>query len=271
MRTASILVPCCIIACALAVVLFGSSVNATASNQDALEATPVDDAAKKAEEQKQRERNITTKERALALSEMRIEKTRLEIESSRIDAENAVAQAETELVLARGRLEEYVNFESKQKVEQAKLSLQSSRDRATEAAEELKQIELMYADQDLDDKTAEFVIQRGRRNAERAQARIALEEMALTALMEHEVPRERSQRELEIRRKENALESARRAKQSRQLQSAIDLRGWSGLGPVWCTVRHRWPAARRRSSSRCDATPTPSMPDSIARRPRAIA
>ena len=118
---------------------------------------------------------------------------------------------------------QYRDFDSKHKIEEARLSLQASKDRATESAEELAQIELMYKDQDLDDRTAEFVIQRGRRHAARAAARIKLQEMAFQTLDEHEVPVATRQHTLDVAQKQVAVEAGKRSLEVERLKGQISI------------------------------------------------
>lgn len=164
---------------------------------------------------------IKSAERKIALAAMKLEQAQLEAESGLIAAQASVRQSGEELAIAQGKLHQYREFDSKRGIKESRLSLRGSKDRAEEAAEELIQIDLMYKDQDLDDRTAEFVINRGRRNAERAASRIQLEELSLTALVEHEVPREIRQHELTVSQKQIAVETAQRSLHSQHLKNRI--------------------------------------------------
>ncbi len=166
---------------------------------------------------------IKSLERKLALAAMKLEQAQLEAEAGLIAAQASVRQSGEELAIAQGKMHQYREFDSKRGIEESRLALLGSKDRAEEAAEELAQIDLMYKDQDLDDRTAEFVIKRGRRNAERAAAHIQLEEMALAALTEHEVPREIRQHELTVSQKQIAVETAKRSLQSQLLKNQISI------------------------------------------------
>jgi hypothetical protein len=96
-----------------------------------------------------------------------------------------------------------------------------AKDTAVEAAEELKQLEIMYRDADLEDMTAEFVINRGKRNAERRKRMLAIQEKALKALMGHTIPRETAAKELEVRKLADALKNAELKGRSGGLQKEI--------------------------------------------------
>lgn len=115
--------------------------------------------------------------------------------------ENAVL----ELALAKQRLVQFDTYSQPSRVSQENLNLKSAKESAAEAAEELEQIELMYKDQDLNDMTREFVVARGRRQAERAQARIAIREAGLASVLEHELPMERKRLEQGVKQAQQAL------------------------------------------------------------------
>lgn len=179
------------------------------------------------ETQKPKKENIAAEIRSvemkIPLSELKLAQARMESDAGKGAAQSALRHAQEDLAIARAKLAQYREFDSRRQIEESRLALRASKDRAQEAAEELAQIELMYKDQDLDDRTAEFVIQRGKRNAERAAARIALEEMALETLEKHEVPREIRQHSLDVARKESAVEAAERALESANLKGRISV------------------------------------------------
>ena len=160
-------------------------------------------------------------ERKLEIARLKMDQARMSAESARISAELAVRHAKTEHDLAVGKMTQYLEIDSKNKIEQAELSLRGAKDRAREAAEELAQIEMMYEGQDLDDRTAEFVINRGKRNAERAARQIGIQERSLAALSKHEVPREIRRMELDVHRKKAAVQKAERELRATDLKNKI--------------------------------------------------
>lgn len=155
-------------------------------------------------------RELDSLERKLAVAVARLDIARLEAESHEVDLGARVRHAEAELALAKARLARFQEADMPHRLASEKLDLQSAKDRAQEAADELAQIELMYKDQDLDDMTAEFVVSRGRRNAERAAARIVVMEAELTALEERELPEEADQLQLAVDKAMTALEAVER-------------------------------------------------------------
>lgn len=160
-------------------------------------------------------------ERKLNIAKMKLEVAAMELEAQKVAAELSVRHAREELEIARGKLEQFRSIDAPNRLDSARLSLQSAKDRAVEAAEELEQIEIMYEGQDLDDRTAEFVVSRGRRNAERAAQRISIQEGQLKALEQHELPRETRSMELSVERKEADVDKAARSARTGELQKRI--------------------------------------------------
>ncbi len=161
--------------------------------------------------------------RQIALSERKLEKARMEIELSRAQSGRAIDAAEREVGITQMKLAHLTEHKLQNRTGQAELQLQRSRDNALEAEEELKQIELMYKDQDLDDKTAEFVVARGRRNAERTKEALKIQERELKALKEVELPLEMRSLELELQQKTSALDRARQEAQSGAFGKEIEV------------------------------------------------
>jgi hypothetical protein len=112
----------------------------------------------------------------------------------------ALVAARIELALAEGELTTFRDFDRPTRLGTAALDLRGTTDRAQEAADELAQIQVMYAEQDLDDLTAEFVVARGRRQAERAAERIKLEEQELARLTDRTLPAEEQKLALAVDR-----------------------------------------------------------------------
>ncbi len=202
-----------------------TSVTAVTGAEAVQEAAPAEEAAPESEEKKEDPEaileKIRTSEHKLKIAELKLEVAMMDADTSRQSAETTRRHALEELEIASAKLEQYETIDARNEIEQAELALRGARDRAQEAAEELAQIELMYEGQDLDDRTAEFVVQRGRRNAERAAARIAIDERRLEALVKHQIPRETRSRELDVARKQAALENAVRTAKSGALQKRI--------------------------------------------------
>lgn len=158
----------------------------------------VDDTRAAESKQEPKEVRLRRIEREMEVASARLAVARLEQEAFEQKHKAELQQARAEMELAQAKLALFREEEAPRRLASERLDLQQVKDRAQEAADELKQIEIMYEDQDLDDVTAEFVVSRGRRHAARAAARIEIEEGALRALEERELPREEQQLQLEV-------------------------------------------------------------------------
>ena len=146
--------------------------------------------------------------RKLKLARARLVMKEMEQEAFVQQHENQMRYARAEVAMAEAKLAKFREVDAPGRVASEELDLRTTRDRAQEAKDELAQIEIMYADQDLDDLTAEFVVSRGRRAAERAQARIEIQEAAFKSLRERELPQEEKQLELALDKARTELEKA---------------------------------------------------------------
>jgi len=163
-------------------------------------------------------------EHELEAARVRLEIARIERDGALAGKEQSLAHQREDLALAEAELATFLEVEAPNRVTGAELSLQASRDRALEAAEELAQLELMYEDQDLEERTREFVISRGRRQAERTEARLALEERELAALKERELVTRRTRLEIAVARAREALEAGERELTVTRLRQDLALR-----------------------------------------------
>lgn len=152
--------------------------------------------------------------RRLEIARAKLDQARFDGETAAMTSRRALENAEIDLKLAATSLEQFQKVEMPTKIAQAELQLRGSHDRAEEAAEELKQIEIMYKEQDLQEMTAEFVVKRGKRSAERAAQMLEIEKRNFESLKTHEMPKRLRQLELEVDAKKAALEKARRDMES---------------------------------------------------------
>ena len=129
-----------------------------------------------------------------------------------------------EIELTQAKLAQFVALDAPNRIAGAELKFQRAKDIAEEAQEELKQLEIMYKDQDLEDMTAEFVLNRGKRNAERRKRALAIEESELKSLRDHSIPQEQTSLELELAKKEKNLKKAELDAQIKLLQKEIAIR-----------------------------------------------
>lgn len=212
---------------AVALVPLTACASHDAAQESAAVASTVNSAAPESKPEAKPAEDNTAKikgvERRMAMTKARLAVAELEMANFEIDLANKLAAAEAELTLAQQKLDQFDKVDLPQRIAQADLSMLRGKDRAQEAADELKQIELMYKDQDLNDMTAEFVVSRGKRNAERTMAQIKLDEAGIDTMKKLELPRERRRLELDLIAKKNAFESAKRDSEVQRKNKQIGL------------------------------------------------
>ena len=157
----------------------------------------------------------------LEIARSKLLQAELEQASAEQSSNAGIDRAKVELELAQARLTQLVELDGPNRLERARLSLKAAGDRAQEAADELAQIEIMYEEQDLQDRTAEFVVSRGRRNAERQAAMIKLEEQSLVSLEMHTLPQELKKFQLDVQHKQDDLSDAQAKLESTRIAKQI--------------------------------------------------
>lgn len=162
-------------------------------------------------------------EQKIEVQRAKIEAAELELESARAQSDASISAARVDVQLAHAQLAAFREFDVATRTASATLDLRGAEDRAAEAAEELAQIQIMYDEQDLDDLTREYVISRGRRNAERAAARIEITKRELERLKEHTLRHEERSLELAAERAEASLAAAERAAEIERRGKQISL------------------------------------------------
>lgn len=162
-------------------------------------------------------------ETALKVAEKKLAQVKLQAASELAAKERDLAFSDLELQMARAKLELYTSIEMPNKLAQAKLDLQRMRDNAQERADELAQIEVMYNESELDDKTREFVLQRGKRQAESSARQLEIAERNLTVTEKHDLPREKARLELEVSKKASELDKAKAALEADRIEREIRL------------------------------------------------
>jgi len=156
-------------------------------------------------------RKAAALDRKLAIQSEKIEAAKAALASDEAASRDSVALAEAELELSRKQLARFDSIDAAVRLDRARLDLAGAQDRHREAEEELQQLEMMYAEQDLADKTREIVVNRGRRSLERAAKALDIQLRELAALESQGLPQERAKLALEVDRKSRDLEKMRRA------------------------------------------------------------
>ena len=116
-----------------------------------------------------------------------------EMHESEKQFEDRVRFANVEMEMAQAKLEVFRKSVMPERLASERLNLASAKDRAQQAADEL------------DDLTAEFVVSRGRRNAERAAQRIEIQEIGFARFKNHELPQEEQGLSLSVEKAASAL------------------------------------------------------------------
>ena len=153
-------------------------------------------------------------ERDLAVARERIARAERDLADQNLTGAESLAKAKGELDMAQGRMKTFDEKEAPNKLAKARLDLQGARDNQEDSKEELEQLELMYKDQDLADKTREIVIRRSQRQLARAGERLKLQEDDLKILEDRTLPQDREKISFEIADKQRTLGLAQRTHES---------------------------------------------------------
>jgi len=162
-------------------------------------------------------------ERKLAIAKLRLDHAGMEQKKGAMTSKEAVEFAQEELEMAQAEQAQFEQLDSPNRRARSELDLKRARDRTAEAAEELAQLKIMYDEQDLQDMTAEFVINRGKRNAERAELSLEIQEREFQSLTAHEMPRKLRKLQLGVARKAGALQKAKSDAEAGRVQAEISL------------------------------------------------
>lgn len=160
-------------------------------------------AEEQAKQARERQRKRVRLERELKMAELRHTKTQAEQEHSARERGARLERLEQELEIARTRLAMLTEQQIPDRIARGELGLQWSRDSVLEAEQELHQLELMYSEDQLADKTKEIVLERGRRRLERSRRNLELAEREHVRMVEHDIP-------LEVREAQMGVENKAR-------------------------------------------------------------
>jgi hypothetical protein len=147
--------------------------------------------------------------RAIELAKRKLAHAQLERRAESAKHSAAIDQAQRELDLAKLELTRFDAGEALLRVRKQELDAKQKEDELAESREEFKQLEMMYAEQDLADKTRELVVQRQQRRIDLAAKELELEHDKLVNLKNAELAQERGKLEVEISAKQHALDAAK--------------------------------------------------------------
>jgi hypothetical protein len=150
-------------------------------------------------------------ERELNVAQRNLRKAEQAVSNQKADNDVAIHRAEVEHQIAVSKLKKLEERDAPLRVAEARLHLRGSEDGHKEAEEELAQLEMMYAEEDLADKTREIVLNRGRRRLERARTGLANQQTSIENLEKHTLPLETAESRNQVEQKAEALAAARRA------------------------------------------------------------
>ena len=122
----------------------------------------------------------------------------LELDRQQAAAKVAAVKLATEVELARQKLDQFDRTEAPLRVAKAKLEFERSRDQLAEAEEELAELQMMYKDADLADKTRDIVLHRSERRLARQRDALELASRDLEVLQQQTLPLERRRLELDL-------------------------------------------------------------------------
>ena len=160
----------------------------------------------------------------LELANVRLQRAQMDAEQQQTESGLATTKAQLELRLAQKALDHYVKVEMPAKRSRGELDLTQGKDFLTEQEEELAQLELMYKNDDLGDKTKEIVLARSKRRLDRARQSIALQTKELDDLLTVQQPDQKEKLELAVKDKENDLHRAEFAAKTAQIDKDLAVR-----------------------------------------------
>lgn len=200
-------------------ILFGSACALPVQGGGSSAAAPKEEEKDKKEESKARKKEEL--KRKIEIARIKIEVSKVAVKSFEIETELEINKAKTEKDFAERELKQFSEVDMPRRLEESKLSVQESKDYVQDSKDELAQLEDMYKDGDLADKTREIVLQRGRRRVERANKRLALQEIEAQSLEKYKLPAEKEKLSLTLKEKVDALQKAERDSSKEKLEKKI--------------------------------------------------
>jgi hypothetical protein len=161
--------------------------------------------------------------RELDNAKKKLDAVRLRLKQAEADDKAALARLDAERALAEAELKQFDEQDAPNRIAQKRIEAQSVRDQLADDQEELHQLELMYAAEDLADQTKQIVLQRGKRRLVRSQDRLGVEERELAVFEQFTLPRERTKLELELAAKLRALESEKASFAITKLEKEVEI------------------------------------------------
>lgn len=191
-----------------------------------------EDLKKKQDELQAKQKELRKKDRQLAKLERNLETAQIKLDKTKLSHEHAlrreqlgVTRREIELELARRRYDYFMQKSLPSRIAWSELGLLRVADNIREAREELEQLEMMYREDEVDEKTKEIVIGRSRVRLERSLRDQELRQADFDALMNESIPIETREQELRFEDAEQTLERARESLLISELDRRINVIG----------------------------------------------
>ena len=134
----------------------------------------------------------------LEIARQKVVEAQLAIDHQRADDEEEKRKTAADRDIAAAKLEDFEERSAPVKLEKARLSLKRAEDSVVESREELEQLEMMYSEEELADKTREIVIRRAKRRLDRAQWNLNIQREELQNLEKETIPLERRELQLKV-------------------------------------------------------------------------
>lgn len=179
---------------------------------------------KKAEEQKQRDKDLQQKRRDLDYAKIAVQTAAIDRQVRQMSVEAAAARSQIEVDKQKRELDLFLQQHKPRELEEHRIALDYQIHRAEEAKEELAELEAMYKDDEFARATKELVIRRGRRQMEMADRNLAVGQKEFEVFEKHTL----AERERELRQKlkdaEVELDKARLEHQKAQIELDVQQR-----------------------------------------------
>jgi len=168
-------------------------------------------------------KQLATAKRELGNANKKLDAARMRLKQAEGDDRAALLRLDAERALAEAELKQFDEQDAPNRIAQKRLETQSVRDQLADDQEELRQLEMMYAAEDLADQTKQIVLQRGKRRLVRSQDRLGVEERELAVFEQFTLPRERSKLELAVTAATRAVESEKASFAITKLEKEVEI------------------------------------------------
>ncbi|MCH8251975.1 MAG: hypothetical protein IID36_05930 [Planctomycetes bacterium] len=161
------------------------------SKEDADDAKD-DEEKEKSEAKKKAEKDAKRAKltRDLAIAKVKIAQAEMALDHQHADDEETLRKTAADRDVAAAKLEDFEKRSMPVRLDKARLALQRADDGVRQSREELEQLEMMYAESELGDKTREIVIIRAKRRLERAEWNLRIQQAEMNNLEKNTIPLE---------------------------------------------------------------------------------